>query len=109
MVYFGISTEEILALVIIFLLIAYLVICIVMELLSRKREMFDPNTIAEYLRLCSSGEKDKCKKCIYRYRGTKNCPCRDMLMHDAENLIHDQQKLIAKFGKKIMNDKEESQ
>jgi hypothetical protein len=104
MIYYGISPTQILAVIAIALVILYLVLLIVAEILERKGAAIQ--TVVDSLQRCSSGDKDKCEKCEYRHRGTPNQTCVEMLLQDSESLINDQQELIAKFGKKMINDKD---
>ena len=58
--------------------------------------------IIEATKICASGGEAKCNKCPYRLRHTLFRTCSENLMLDANKLMKEQQKLIAKYGKIIM-------
>lgn len=63
---------------------------------------FEVQEIFKAMKHCTSGFDAKCKGCPYLHRNTLLKTCDENLMVDANKLMIDQQKLIAKFGKMFM-------
>ena len=104
MIIYALSTTQILVTIAGILAAIYLVLFIVVKVLERNRGITDVQDIIDSLERCSLDNPELCEKCKYRHRGTPTRTCREALLYDSENLIKDQQELIAKFGKKTMKE-----
>lgn len=97
MIYYGLTITHILTLIAASLFVLFLILYLISMHMERNRPATEVQIILDSLNRCYYG--GQCKKCEYRNRKTDQQTCRETLLYDANKVIKEQHKLIAKFAK----------